>query len=265
MNWLESILYGLITGIAEFLPIPARAHQQIFTHLAGTGSAAPLCDLMVHIALLLALYTSGGSIFTSLRRDRRTLRSPRHIQGRIITRLVKTAAVPMIVLLLFYPALGHIGDSFPALSVLLILNGMILFIPNFMLHGNKDARSMSVLDSLLIGFFGGLSVFSGISRVGAATSIAAARGADKQHAFHWALLLSFPALVVLIGFDLLNIISNGLSANFFLCILAAVGAYIGGYFSIKLMRTALCRLDYSGFAYYSWGTALFTFILYLTV
>lgn len=265
MNWFESILYGLISGITEFLPVPARAHQQIFTHLIGSGSAAPLCDLLVHIALLLALYTSARPLFASMRADRHMLRSSRHMQGRIVTRLVKTAAPPMLVLLLFYPALGHIGDSLPALSVLLVLNGLILFIPNFMLQGNKDARSMSVLDSLLIGFFGGLSVFSGISRVGAATSVAVARGADKQHAFHWILLLSFPALLVLIGFDLISIISNGLSSNFLYCILAGAGAYIGGYFGVKLMRTTLCRLSYSGFAYYCWGIAMFTFILYLTV
>ena len=266
MNWLESILYGLISGISEFLPIPTRANQMIYTHLIGKGSAAPLCDLMVHIALLLALYTSEANLFSLiLRKDRTKLSRHRHNHDHIINKLVRTASVPLVVLLLFYPAFGNIGNSLPILSVILVLNGVILFLPNFMLQGNKDARSMSVLDSLLMGLFGGLSVFSGISRIGAVSSVAIARGADRHHVLRWSLILSIPALIILIGFDLFNVFRTGVSVNVFSCILSAIFAYISGYFGIKLMRAVFYRLSYAGFAYYSWGAALFTFILYLTV
>lgn len=264
MNWLESIFYGLITGLAEFLPVPARAHQLIFTRLTGAESASPLCELMVHLGLLFAVCISAGSLLKSLRSDPRRVQS-RKPQASAAMRLFKTASVPMAVLLCFYPFFWKTGESLPVLAVLLLVNGIILFVPNLMLRGNKDARSMSALDSLLIGAAGGLSVFPGMSRIGCALSVAAVRGADKQHAFNWALLLSIPALAIFCFFDFLSIFSREISSNFFCCLISGVSAFLGGYFSIKLMRTGLSRLNYNGFAYYSWGAALFTFILYLTV
>ena len=35
MTWLESLLYGLLSGIAEFLPISADAHRHLFCLLTG--------------------------------------------------------------------------------------------------------------------------------------------------------------------------------------------------------------------------------------
>jgi hypothetical protein len=71
-----------------------------------------------------------------------------------------------------------------------------------MLQGNKDAKSMSSIDSILIGAVGGLSVFGGISRIGCTSSVAVARGADRQQAIKWSLLLSVFALASLCCLDL---------------------------------------------------------------
>ena len=128
---------------------------------------------------------------------------------------------------------------------------------------------MSLLDSYLIGIAGALSAFPGISRIGSSTSVAYARGAVRQNALNWALLLSIPALVALMGMDILNIITNISAVNFWSSflyyILAAGSTYIGGCFGILLMKFLTVRTGFSGFSYYSWGAALFTFILYLTV
>ena len=35
MNFLECIIYGLLSGLAEFLPISATAHQTILRTLFG--------------------------------------------------------------------------------------------------------------------------------------------------------------------------------------------------------------------------------------
>ena len=128
---------------------------------------------------------------------------------------------------------------------------------------------MSLFDSLFIGLFGALSVFPGISRITCTTMSAVMRGADKNHALNWSLLISIPAIILLAALELIAAFTNpgaiSIGSNLLGYILSALGAYIGGYLSIKIMRLISYNIGFNGFAYYSWGAALFTFIIYLTV
>jgi len=106
----------------------------------------------------------------------------------------------------------------------------------------------------------------GISRVGAVTSAGIAQGADREQALRWSLLLSIPALVVLLAMDVYSIMTVGLGAVAILqTVLAAVAAFGGAYVGIRMMRFMAVRAGFSGFAYYCWGAALFTLLMYLTV
>ena len=125
---------------------------------------------------------------------------------------------------------------------------------------------MTKLDSIFIGLAGCLSVIPGISLVGSVTSAGIARGAQRQSALNWALLISVPVLAARIVTDLLRVVIGGTSLSFvgFLCCLCgAICTYIGGRLSIRLVRFAVSRTGVSGFSYYVWGAALLTFILYL--
>jgi L-cysteine desulfidase len=48
-------------------------------------------------------------------------------------------------------------------------------------------------------------------------------------------------------------------------VLAALGAFLGASLSLHMMRSFSRKIGFSGFAYYCWGTALFTFIMYLSI
>ena len=48
-------------------------------------------------------------------------------------------------------------------------------------------------------------------------------------------------------------------------IISALVAFGFGYVSIVLLRLLIAKVGLSGFAYYSWGASLLTFILYLKV
>ena len=137
------------------------------------------------------------------------------------------------------------------------------------MQGNKDVRSMSYLDSVLIGAVASLSALTGISRVGCVTSTAIARGADRHHALNWAFLISIPALVLLMCINLLQIFAGTVTINFwgsfFTYLLSGGAAYLGGFYSIKFMKFLTVRVGFSGFSFYCWGASLFSFLLYLTV
>lgn len=272
MDLFESVLYGLISGLSEFLPISSSAHRRILQHLFGSGNV-PFLDTLVHFAALCALFTVCFPMLSRIQREQRKITSQRYRRNAprsktyLELRLLKTAALPMcIVMLVLLFAFGS-ELSLPVISILLIVNGLVLFLGDHIRHGNKDANMMSKLSSFFIGLCGAFSVLPGISGIGIRTTVAEVSGADRQHAFQWSLLLGIPALIISGVGSILQIITYGfenftaLTALYYL--LGTAAAYLGAYGAIQLMRVLIRRSGIHSFAYYSWGAALFIFILYL--
>lgn len=273
MNWFLSLIYGLVAGIVHFLPISSQAHLRALLFLLGKHTLDPVQSLFIHAALLLSVFTGIRPYLDQIRREqalaRRRGRNLSALRTLADVRLVRNATLPMIVSSLVLSYIVKSDVSLPLISLLLIMNGAILYLPERMIQGNKDARSMSLLDSYLLALAGALSILPGISFVGTACSVSLARGADRNKALNWSFLLSIPALAVLCCLDLFQIITNFGSihffAGFFGNLLSGIGAYCTGYFGIILMKRFTARSTNAVFAYYSWGAALFIFLLYLTV
>ena len=274
MNFFESSLYGLFSGLAEFLPVSAEAHQVLLRQLFGVEGPLPLLNFFVHIGALLAVLQGAKESLQRLYREyqlrqtpRRRRRRPSDTQSAADISLLKTALLPLLIGFLIYIKSQSWQLSAHIVAPLLFINGIILYIPMYLPAGNKDARSMSPLDGLLVGLSAMLAVFPGISRVAATTSIAAARGAEPQHGYRWGLILSIPALAVLALFDLISAFVVGFSGltvlNVFQCLIGAVTAFGGAYLGIAFARNILQKSGIFVFSYYCWGAAIFTFILYL--
>ena len=137
-----------------------------------------------------------------------------------------------------------------------------------MLSGNMDSRAVPVSDSILLGLSGAVSAIPGLSRIGCTVSYASMRGYDRKNALQWALLLSIRALIACIIIDIFNLFAGvGISSwgNLFNYILAGIGAYLCGIVGINSVRFLVSKRDLTIFSFYTWGAALFAFILYLTV
>ena len=273
MGLLLCLFYGLISGLTEFLPVSSLAHQALFLQISGFETRLPLLDLCVHMGMLASAYYANRSVLNKLKRERRLRNSRRYqVQKGESTafydiRLIKSATVPMLLVLLLYMITASNEFNPVPLSVFLVFNGAIMIIPEYMRHGNKDSRLMSALDGVVMGIISAASCLPGLSRIGLGLSYTSMRGADRQHAINWAMLLSVPAIALFIIFDFVNMATIGVGAISFGyvagSILAAATAFAGTYLGIMGIRFLADRAGFSGFAYYSWGVALFTFGLYL--
>jgi undecaprenyl-diphosphatase len=276
LSWVQSLIYGLISGLTEIFPVSAQAHQTMMLRLFGAEDAGNPCSLLVRAAVLLALFLNCRDHITHLRREQRLQAIPfrrrkRQPDARKILelRLLKSAVIPALLGFLFYSSIRKWNQNLLMISILLIINGIALYYPQTVRSGNKDARSMTGFDSILLGIGGSLGLVAGISRIGLITSAAAVRGADKEHGLNWALLLSLPVLLVYLCFDAFAVISGGLGTFGLMSIigyvLATVGAFFGSSFALRMMRSFSRKVGFSGFSYYCWGAALFTFIMYLSI
>jgi len=273
MNWIQGFFFGLISGLSEFMPLSSRAHQRLFGELFDVPADDPVMLLFVHAALIASLYFGFRPVIDQLKRNQSTLRQTgvRRRQNRTQAdiRVVKNAAVPMIIGMFILAFVVGNKISLPFVSLFLIINGVIIYLPERLIRANKDASAMSYFDSLLIGTFSSLCVIPGFSGIGIASSVAMLRGGDRQKALQWSLFLLFPVLATSVCTDLISIFTYSGGVPFFSALLgyifAFIGAFISGYLTIKLIRIITLRSSYAVFAYYSWGMALFLFLLYLTV
>lgn len=274
LSWIEAILYGLVSGITEYVPVSSQAHQLILNNFFGITEGNPLFNLFAHLGMLTGLlWTSGGFIvrlyneFRHSKTFRRRRKREVNLQAVFDINFVKTAMIPMLLAFVIYSKTMQWENKLPLVAVFLLLNGVILLIPMYLSRGNKDSRNMSGFDAVLFGVSSALSVLPGVSRIGSGCSVAIMRGADPQHAYKWSLILSIPVLAVLIGFDMFSIFSIGFDGFGFALlvkgIVCSMFSHIASSLTILLMKSVTLRSGISGFSYYCWGAALFAFIVYL--
>lgn len=274
MSILDSIIYGLISGITEFLPVSAKGHQSLMKFIFGLESSTPVRDLLVHIGILLALFISFRETLSRYRREQKLASRSRRKKVRSLDsknlydlRLLKTAALPLIAGLLVSISTMEWGNNLLILVGFFSLNAMVLLLAEHTWHGNRDSRTMTGLDGIVMGIAGAISAFPGISRTGMVSAYAVARGADQNNAATWAILLGIPALIFGIFIDLFGVFSVGISTITFsmlaMSFLAGIASFCGGYIGIALFMSIFNNSGFTPFAYYSVGAALFSFVLYL--
>ena len=274
LNWLESIIFGLLSGLGEILPVSARAHGILLLKIFGAEDNSQLFYLLVHLAILAAVYISCQTQIVRYLRARSISRIPKKKRKRPLDtrslmdfRMLRTMVIPVILAFIFYNRCQGIGQKAVWLSVLLFLNGVILYIPQFLPGSNKDSRTLTRLEGLLMGLGGAASVLPGISGVGASLSIGSVCGVERTYARNMTLLMEIVVLVGLIVYDIIGIISVGLGTLSFLILikylLSAAAAFAGAYLGIRILRALADEAGFSVFAYYCWGAALFAFILNL--
>lgn len=272
MSIFESILYGLVSGLAEFLPVSSQGHQGIMMQVFGLSNREPLRDLFVHIAMILSLLYSCKPLFLRIRREHQLASRSRRRRSKAIRtqydlRLIKSAGFPLLIGFLLYFTTKQYELKPLYLALFFCINGIILMVPEYIRHGNKDARFMTGLDAVLLGLLGALSALPGISRIGSMNAYCLSRGTDRQHALNWLLVLTMPMIVLFILFDIVELFTLGFGiltfVGFLGCLISGVMAFVGGYFGIRMVRFLTVRPGFVGFAYYSWGAALFSLVLYL--
>lgn len=273
---IESLIYGLVSGLTEFLPVSAPAHRTILMKLFGERTDGSLLRLFIHLGTFLGLYFACRGQTARLKRERDLAKMSKRRRKRepdfksvLDLQIVKSAFMVSLLGFVLYYYTYSWETSLSRVALFLIINGIFLFIPQFLPYGNKDSRSMSRFDSFLIGLAGALGTLPGISRVGFTSTTAVIRGADRQQALTWSLLLSIPILIIFMIIDLIGLVTVGSGAFTFMLfiqyLLSGVTAFVGAYVSIHFMRSFVINSGFTGFAFYSWGAALFSMILYLTI
>ena len=273
-SWILTMIYGLISGLTEILPVSSQAHRMLILKLLGENQQSELLTLLIDLGVLAALYMGCQTNIVRIMRARRLAQIPKSRRKRPLDtkslmdfRMLRTMLVPVVIVFFFYQKLDNLVSSMLVVALLLLLNGIILYIPQFLPGSNRDSRTLSRIQGFLVGLGGSLSMIPGLSGVGAAMSIGSVCGMDRTYALNMTLMMDIAVSVGIVIFDFLALVSSGVGVFGFgilvSYILAALAAFGAATLGIKVMRMLAPNIGYSLFAYYCWGLAMFTFILNL--
>ena len=274
LSLLQSLLMGVLSGFAEILPVSAQAHRLIVLKLFGLDAEPLILRLMLHISTVVALHFYCRGHIVRMMRAFRLSRIPKRRRKRPLDtvslmdfQLLKTAVIPVILAFVFYRKLEFLHSDLVFIAMLLAVNGVIMYIPQYLPGSNKESGAMSRIDSLVMGLGGALGSTGGISALGGAVSMATIRGMESVKALDLALILNIPVNLAFIVYDMADILGGGLTGLSFKmlvgAVLAAAVAAVCIIVACNLVKKIVKSVGICVFGFYSWAMAILTFVIYL--
>lgn len=276
LNWLQSILFGLVSGAADIIPVSGQAHRLLLLKFFGVNQLPNLLALLLHLSVAAALYLSSQGQFVRMNRARALARIPKKKRKRPLdTRsmmdwsLIKTMLVPTVIGVLLNSRVRGWSVNMFLIAGMLFVNGLILYIPQFLPTSNRDSRTLTRLEGVLMGLGAGASVLPGISTVGIMVSVASVCGIERLYGLNMTFIVKLFFLIGLMVYDVLAIITDGLGGLTVMLLIqyifTAALSFGAAMLGIRTLRKLAPEHGFHTFGVYCWGLALFTFILNLVV
>ena len=251
---LEAVVWGLVQGITEFLPVSSSGHLRIIPDLFELEPPDLSTSAVLHLGTLAAVVAyyrrDVAWILGGLRRDP---------VARRMAAMVVVATVPAgIVGLLFSSAVERFQESASGVGVALVATGGVLFLTRFVSRGYGTAEDLTTGNAAVIGLFQALALLPGISRAGMVITAGILRGLSPEESGRFGFIIAIPAIL---GAGLREFINLGSASS--LSIELAIGtlmAGVCGYWAIKFLIDRLARRSLVPFAVYCVGIGLLTLI-----
>ena len=200
MSYWEAILFGIVQGITEFLPISSTAHIVITGYFLGRTYPGLSFEIFLHLASVLA-------VLLYFQRDLRGLiagffryvfRREANDRGSFffgIYILVATAITGVLGILLT----ERIGDAMkqpPFVAAMLALTGVfVVFTERVKRYGNRTESAMTMRDAVVVGLVQTVAVLPGVSRAGSTLIAALLSGLSRETAVRYSFLLAVPVIL----------------------------------------------------------------------
>lgn len=199
MNWLESIILGLVQGLTEFLPVSSSAHLRIVGEFLP-GSADPG-------AAFTAITQLGTETAVILYFWRDIVRIIKHWALSLVGKmdrsdpdarmgwLIIAGSLPIGILgLLFEDQIDTTLRSLWITATMLIVFGVILGIADHIGKQVRDLEDLNVKHGVLYGFAQAMALIPGVSRSGGTITAGLLMGYKREAAARYAFLLAIPAV-----------------------------------------------------------------------
>lgn len=239
MELIQAVVYGIVQGLTEFLPISSTAHIRIVPALAGWPDPGAGFTAVIQLGTVLAvLIYFSRDLWKALTGWTKTLTGQSHDapEGRMGWAIF-LGTIPIVVL-------GLLGQkwikgelrSLWVIAATLIIMGILMAIAEKVSTKHRLFASVQKKDGIIVGLWQALALIPGMSRSGSTITGALFAGFDRATAARFSFLLSVPSILAA-GLKELwderhNLLSGG---NLAPTLVATVVSFIVGYASIAFL------------------------------
>lgn len=250
MEWLESLILGVVQGITEFLPVSSDGHlllvQNLFAWLTGTrrsGKENLFFDVILHVGTTCAILAYYRSFVA---RGWRGLMGdedlPAEMRRDSVLRVAFLAAVatsPLVPLALFLKkAIERTFEGTGAAVAGFLITAAVLLLTGWLgrREGSKGFAETTWRDALLIGIAQMFAPLPGVSRSGVTIATGLLLGLSRTWAVGFSLLIAVPAILGAAVWELRHVNRSSLSPDRISQAMAGtILAGVVGYFAIGLL------------------------------
>jgi len=245
MNIIQAIVYGIVQGIGEFLPISSTAHLALVPWLFGWQDPGVVFDVALHLGTAAAVILFFFKDWVDLIRAGFT--KPKTQNGKLFWFLV-LATIPGG---LFGVLLDKYMVKFrnPALiGVTLIIMGILLFVADKYSKRDIEIKETGAKRSLLIGIAQVFAVIPGVSRSGITMTVGRMLGMTRDGIARFTFLLSAPIILGDALYHAKDLLHTSIDKLPFIA--AMLTAAVVGVLSIKFLLNYIKNKGFGIFAVY---------------
>ena len=195
MTLFESIIYGIVEGVTEFLPVSSTGHLILTAKLLGQNQDAfqKTFEVVIQLGSILAvIFAFKERIFRDTQLWKRLIVGfiPTGILGLTLYKYIKSLFAPSTV------------------AYMLIIGGIIFILIELFYkekeHHIADPAQISYKQAFAIGLFQSLAMVPGTSRSGATIIGGLLLGLKRTAATEFSFLLAVPTMLAATGYDMLK-------------------------------------------------------------
>lgn len=277
MSLLESIILGVIQGIAEFLPISSSGHLVIFKKMFGLSDVGIAYDILLHVGTLVAVFVVYWSdiwklikegvgividVFKNIGKffgNKFAHKDSQYIKVvstayRKFVMLVIVSTIPTgIIGIIFSKIFNMDNPSLIVPGISLLITGFMLFIVDDLPSGKKTPKEIKYKNAVILGIAQGIATLPGISRSGTTLTVGVLNGFDRKFAVKYSFIMSIPAILGACVLDLKDLFvpGNGISnTQLTYYFIGAAVAGVVGYICIKTLLLLFSNRKMKYFSYY---------------
>jgi len=260
MEWWQSVLFGLVQGVTEFLPISSSGHLILAQELLLDQDGHLLAfNVFVHLGTLLAVvvYFWRDLLLLTQTLFRKLGRLPVNERDWVLLVSLLIATIPAVGVGL---ALGWFIEAylmFPVSVAMALIAGSFLFIyAEWRQHAHPEQRALTVRSGFFIGCFQVLALIPGFSRSGATLAGGMLLGLSRYEAARFSFLLAIPVIAgasVKVTFDFL---SDPGTVSLVAVVFGAVTAFLVAFVVIHWFLSFVRRHTLWPFIWYRFALAI---------
>ncbi len=267
-DYLHALIYGIVQGIAEYLPISSSAHLILLPRFLGTAEMGLTFDVFLHLGTLAATLSYFWREWIQIGATLPAVGgwfarwAPKPVGAAPAQALSwKLIAVGTIPALIAGAALNDLAETvFRANAVLvctLPLGGLFLYLADRFCPGKRPLEGARWSDALWVGVAQCVALIPGMSRSGSTMIGGRLVGFDRADAARFSFLLSAPITAAATVFEMRHfdqLLGGPMPLGPLL--VAGLSSFVFGYLAIGGLLKLLRRFGFLSFAIYRAALAL---------